>query len=142
MSETEQTRAVVRAYLDHMVARNWEAFAATLADDVEYEIPQSRERISGRENYVRFNAEYPGDWVLKVTRLLVDGNTAAATFNFQVGGEYMVGIGFLELTNGLISRVTDFWPEPYEPPTGREHLVQRVDGRTDHFAHPATASEE
>jgi hypothetical protein len=21
--------------------------------------------------------------------------------------------------------VTDFWPEPYEPPPGREHLVER-----------------
>jgi len=23
------------------------------------------------------------------------------------------------------ARVTDFWPEPYEPPPGREHLVER-----------------
>ena len=21
--------------------------------------------------------------------------------------------------------VTDFWPEPYEPPAGRDHLVER-----------------
>jgi len=27
--------------------------------------------------------------------------------------------------DGLITRVTDFWPEPYEPPPGREHLVER-----------------
>jgi len=25
----------------------------------------------------------------------------------------------------LITQVTDFWPEPYEPPPGREHLVER-----------------
>ena len=24
-----------------------------------------------------------------------------------------------------ITRITDFWPEPYEPPSGREHLVER-----------------
>lgn len=27
--------------------------------------------------------------------------------------------------DGVITSVTDFWPEPYEPPTGREHLVER-----------------
>ena len=26
---------------------------------------------------------------------------------------------------GLIARVADFWPEPYEPPPGRDHLVER-----------------
>ena len=32
---------------------------------------------------------------------------------------------FFEFADGLITRVTDFWPEPYEPPPGREHLVER-----------------
>jgi len=27
--------------------------------------------------------------------------------------------------DGLITRVTDFWPEPYAPPAGRQHLVER-----------------
>ncbi len=27
--------------------------------------------------------------------------------------------------DGWITKVTDFWPEPYEPPAGREHLVER-----------------
>ncbi|CAM5718940.1 SnoaL-like domain-containing protein OS=Streptomyces microflavus OX=1919 GN=Smic_35540 PE=4 SV=1 [Streptomyces microflavus] len=26
---------------------------------------------------------------------------------------------------GQITGVTDFWPESYEPPAGREHLVER-----------------
>jgi hypothetical protein len=34
-------------------------------------------------------------------------------------------MAFFEFGRGLITRVTDFWPEPYEPPPGREHLVER-----------------
>jgi hypothetical protein len=26
---------------------------------------------------------------------------------------------------GRIARITDFWPEPYEPPAGRAHLTER-----------------
>lgn len=27
--------------------------------------------------------------------------------------------------SGRIAHITDFWPTPYEPPSGREHLVER-----------------
>jgi hypothetical protein len=44
--------------------------------------------------------------------------------NFTVGDQELVGLAFVEVRDGLITRVTDFWPEPYEPPAGREHLVE------------------
>lgn len=133
METTEQTRAVVRRYFQSLIDRDWAAFAALLADDVQYEIPQSRERITGRERYLQFNQEYPGEWLLTVTRLVADGTSAAATMNFTVGDEAMVGVTFFELERGLVRKVTDFWPDPYEPPAGREHLVERVPGETDRF---------
>ncbi|TWD80400.1 SnoaL-like protein [Kribbella amoyensis] len=133
MADTEQTRALAGRYFATMAARDWDAFAALVAEDVVYELPQTSERITGRDDYVRFNREYPGDWRLEVTRLLVDGDTAAASMNFTVGAEQLVGLVFLEVGDGLVRRVTDFWPEPYEPPTGREHLVERLPGTTDRF---------
>jgi hypothetical protein len=30
-----------------------------------------------------------------------------------------------DFAEGRIVKITDFWPEPYEPPPGREHLVER-----------------
>jgi predicted ester cyclase len=124
MTGTEQTRAVVRRYFDSMSARDWESFGEVLADEVHYEMPQTGERITGRERLVRFNQEYPGDWRLHVTRLIADGLTAAASMNFTVGDERMVGLVYFELHGDLITKVTDFWPEPYEPPAGREHLTE------------------
>jgi hypothetical protein len=34
-------------------------------------------------------------------------------------------MAFFTFEDGFITAVTDFWPEPYEPPPGREHLVER-----------------
>jgi len=36
-------------------------WAGLLHPAVVYEIPQSRERIRGRDRYLQFNQEYPGD---------------------------------------------------------------------------------
>jgi len=34
-------------------------------------------------------------------------------------------MAFFTFPGGLITRVTGFWPEPYEPPPGRGHPVER-----------------
>ena len=119
------TTEIVTTYWKAADAREWDTFAATLADDVVYTLPQTRERIRGKAAYVQFNAEYPGEWRLSVERLIADGDQAATWIDFRVGDERMVGVTFFRLTDGEIVDVTDVWPESYEPPAGREHLVER-----------------
>ncbi|HEU5149316.1 MAG TPA: nuclear transport factor 2 family protein [Iamia sp.] len=118
---------VVRAFWEGVDGRDWEAVGATLAADVVYEVPQTRERVRGREAVVRFNAEYPGDWNLVVTTLVADADQAATTIRFLEPGEPdQTGIAFFRLdAEGRIAHMTDWWPEPYEPPAGRAHLVER-----------------
>lgn len=125
---TAGLRTAVETYWATADAREWDAFAATLADDVVYELPQTRERIRGKERYVRFNQEYPGDWHIRIERIVADaeGRQAAARTEVTVGPEEMHAIHFFTFDDrGLITGVTDFWPESYEPPAGREHLVER-----------------
>ncbi|MFD9499742.1 nuclear transport factor 2 family protein [Streptomyces sp. NPDC060035] len=125
---TAEVRAAVEAYWAAAEARDWDAFAATLADDVVYDLPQSRERIHGKERYVEFNRDFPGDWHVRIERIVADGEglQAAARTLVTVGLDRMHAIHFFTFdAEGRITAVTDFWPEPYEPPAGREHLVER-----------------
>jgi SnoaL-like domain len=93
---------------------------------VVYEVPQSRERVRGRAGLLRFNQEYPGDWHLRVRRVVADGRFAAVWLDTNVGADYQDAcVWFVLDDRGLITRITDFWPDPYEPPPGREHLVER-----------------
>lgn len=123
--ETTGTRAAVAQVFAAFEARDWVALAAVLHEDVVYDLPQSRERIVGRERYVQFNAEYPGDWHVVPTTVVVECGHAAVRFDWRVGDEQAEGVVFYETAGGLVTRITDFWPEPYEPPPGREHLVER-----------------
>ncbi|MFG3525683.1 nuclear transport factor 2 family protein [Streptomyces sp. NPDC047917] len=128
MTTTADLRAVVETYWSAADARDWGAFAATLADEVLYDLPQTRERIRGKERYVRFNREYPGEWRVLVERVVADGEgrQAAVRTRFTVGAEELPAVHFFVFdATGRISGITDFWPEPYEPPAGREHLVER-----------------
>ncbi len=119
-------RRAVEQFLATLEARDWTSWAALLHPEVVYEIPQSRERIRGRDRYLRFDQGYPGDWHLAIKVVLADANHGVAWFGWQVDDESADGVAFFGFDEaGLVTAVTDFWPEAYDPPPGREHLVER-----------------
>lgn len=119
-------RQTAHAYVDLLERRDWSGLAALLTDDVVYEMPQTRERIRGKDAFLRFNTEYPGDWHLRPRRVIADGRLAALVLDVRVGVEQQDACVWLEMSeHGLISKIIDYWPEPYDPPQGREHLVER-----------------
>ncbi|MEV4140963.1 nuclear transport factor 2 family protein [Dactylosporangium sp. NPDC049742] len=127
MDDDARTRQLALAYVDSLELRDWPRLTDLLAEEVVYELPQTRERIRGRDAFVQFNREYPGDWHLGVRRVLADGRQAALWLDVRVGAdEILDACVWLEAAeDGLIARITDYWPEPYDPPAGREHLVER-----------------
>src|SRR5436853_4933554 len=118
---------VVAAYWAAAEARDWNAFGALLADDVIYRGPQTREQVRGRDPYIRFNVEgFPYDWHLTVQRIVGEGQHAASWIEFTGPEGTQPGLCFFELADdGEIALITDFWPEPYELPASRAHLVER-----------------
>ncbi len=123
MSDNRHTS---QRFIELLEARNWLAWVALMVPDVVYEMPQTRERINGRERYLLFNQEYPGDWHLAARVVLADEREGAVWFDWRLGDETGDGIVFFSFdAAGAITGVTDFWPETYEPPAGREHLVER-----------------
>ena len=118
---------IVRAYWIAANDRDWNAFAELLADGVVYEGPQTRERVRGASNYLRFNIEgFPGDWHLRIIRIVGQDRHAASWIDFtNADGTSQPGICFFELNDqDKITRITDFWPDPYELPAQRRHLVE------------------
>jgi ketosteroid isomerase-like protein len=118
---------VIAAYWAAAEARDWDAFGAMLADDVVYRGPQTREQVVGREAYIRFNVEgFPDDWHIAVQQVVGEGLHGASWIEFTGRESTQPGLCFFDLQDdGRITRITDFWPDPYELPASRAHLVER-----------------
>lgn len=104
-------------YIETLERRDWEAFAALLHPDVVYRLPQTGELVKGRDRFVRFNREYPGEWHLTARLTVNQDDAAVAWVAWTLGdtGEAGDAIVFLEYDEQkLITSVTDFWPKPYD----------------------------
>jgi hypothetical protein len=97
-----------------------------LHPDVVYELPQTRERVRGREAYLDFNITFPGDWTIQVSRVTADDVLGAAEIVLRVDAQIMPAVVFFEFTDGLIARVTDYWPESYEPQVRISKFIERL----------------
>jgi hypothetical protein len=107
-------------------ARDWAVFSELLDDDVIYEAPQSGERVSGKEAYLRFNIEgFPGDWHLTIERVVGDDHGAASWIQMTDSDGSYPGLSFFDIIDGRIVKITDFWPQAVEPAVGRAHLAER-----------------
>ena len=58
----------IQRYAETLNARDLTAVGDLLHEDVLYEVPQTRERVRGREAYLEFNLTFPGDWTLEAVR--------------------------------------------------------------------------
>jgi predicted ester cyclase len=118
---------IVAAYWSAAEARDWDAFGALVADDVIYRGPQAREQVRGRDAYIRFNVEgFRYDWHITVQQIIGEGPQAASWIEAITPEGTLTGLCFFDLgDDGQITQITDFWPEPYDLPASRAHLVER-----------------
>ena len=123
MSET--TRDLILRHWRLANARQWDAFETLLAPDLGYDVPQTREYIDSGPGYSEMFRTWPGDWTATVQHLVCDGDKAVCVIDFDVAGDRMTGISIFERRGGLIVKVTDYWPEPYEPPPRQTAQMKR-----------------
>lgn len=111
-----------------MATNDFYSVAAVLAPDFVLEWPQSRERIRGAENFARMNQEYPahGPWQFMIHRLFGTESEAVSDVMVTDGLESARALSFFTVEQGRVSRIVEFWPEPYAAHANRAHLVERM----------------
>ncbi|MEJ6000822.1 nuclear transport factor 2 family protein [Paucibacter soli] len=119
-------RTLATRFWETANATDWTSFAALLSPDMVYEVPQTRERVRGRDDMVEFFRTWPGEWRVELLQLIADDKSAVTVFDFvSPGAPSMRGMTFFAVAEGLITRLTDYWPEDYEPPARASAVVRR-----------------
>jgi hypothetical protein len=117
--------SVAVALCERFESRDWDAAATLFASDVVYLAPQTRERIVGRDALLTYMRAYPGDWHLAVARVVATDSEATVVLDARIGDEPLMSVALFDVdADGLITTMTDYWPERYERPASRAHLSE------------------
>jgi hypothetical protein len=95
--------------------------------DYVMEMPQSGERMRGRENMRAFQEAYPDPPSIRLRRVLVrDELWVAEVVNDYGGGQVFTVVTIIELRDGKMWRDTRYYAEPFEAPAWRARWVERL----------------
>jgi ketosteroid isomerase-like protein len=127
---TAGTSETVRQFWRLMATNDFQSVAEVLSPDFVVEWPQSSEVIRGPERFARMNSEYPshGPWSFTINRLVAADQEVVTDVTVTDGVQTARAISFFTVDGGQITRLREFWPEPYDPPTNRAHLVESLAG--------------
>ena len=99
--------------------------------DYVMEMPQSGERIRGKENMRAMQEAYPtpqGGVSIQVRRVLVKEGLWVAEGVYGVGGEQVFHVALIfELRDGKMWRDRWYFAEPFEAPEWRAQWVERME---------------
>ena len=100
-----------------------------LSDEYVLEWPQSKERLHGRDNFVAMNEEYPahGRWRFTVNRIVGNETEAVSDVSVTDGTQMARAITFTTVREGQIIKQVEYWPENYQAPENRRHLVELME---------------
>lgn len=121
-------KGVVREFWRLMATNDFSSLQAVLADEFVMEWPQSNERIRGAARFIQMNVEYPahGTWSFAIHRLIGDNDEVVTDVSVSDGVQRARPISFFTVESGKITRLIEFWPEPYPAPEHRKHLVEPI----------------
>ena len=96
-------------------------------EDYVMEMPQSEERIRGREKMRQFQQAYPTPPSIQLRRALVkDGLWVFEGVNDYGGGQVFNVVLIIELREGKMFRDTRYYAQPFEVPNWRAQWVERM----------------
>ena len=97
-------------------------------EDYVMEMPQSCERIRGRDNMLAFQQAYPENAqspTVRLRRVLVRDGLWVAEGVSDYGGRIYNVVDIIELRDGSICRETRYYADPFEAPAWRTEWVER-----------------
>lgn len=126
--DEQQARHFLTEMLTHLSAeREYEL----RHEDYVMEMPQSGERIRGREKMREFQeafADHSNPPTIQLRRVVIrEGLWVVEGVNDYGGGEVFTVVVIFELRDGKIWRDTRYYAGPFEAPGWRAHLVERME---------------
>ena len=96
------------------------------ADDYVMEMPQSGERIVGRDRMRAFQEAYPNPPDAQLRRVVGEGDVFVVEAISDYGNEVAFVANIVEFRDGKIVRETRYYASPFDPPEWRRQWVEPI----------------
>ena len=99
-------------------------------EDVVIDMPQSGERICGRDNMKAMQDTYPGPPEVTIRRIVGSGDVWVVEARSDYSGRIYYVAMIIEFREGKIIRETRYYADPFEAPAWRARWVEPIEAES------------
>ncbi|WP_112241142.1 nuclear transport factor 2 family protein [Kribbella monticola] len=110
--------------MDGQLALSAEAEHELRTEGYVLELPQSGERIVGRDTMRSMQQEYPNPPAIEIQRIVGAGDHFVVLGRSDYGGDVYYVANIVEFDTGRIARETRIYGSPFEPPDWRTKYAE------------------
>jgi hypothetical protein len=123
--DDQDTRAMLTAMMTNLDA---DAEYELRHDEFVADMPQSGERIRGRDNMLAMQRAFPPDRVpsFQVRRITGGGDVWTVEAVGDYAGDVFLVVVVVEFRDGRIWRETRYYPQPFDAPEWRSQWVEQL----------------
>ncbi|MDR0360886.1 MAG: nuclear transport factor 2 family protein [bacterium] len=125
MGERENRQILEDEWTDGKLRLSPEAEHAARAEDFVMEMPQSGERIVGRDTMRAFQEAYPNPPSAKLRRIVGGGDVFVVEGFADYGNQVAHVVNVVEFRDGRIAKETRYYSAPFDPPEWRARFVEK-----------------
>jgi hypothetical protein len=123
--DSQDNRLVLERYLAGILDSEQEY--ALRQEDVVIDMPQSGERIRGRDNMKAMQDAYPGPPTITIRRIVGGGDVWVVEGRSDYSGRIYHVANIIEFREGKIIRETRYYADPFEAPAWRAPWVEPIE---------------
>ncbi|ADB32073.1 conserved hypothetical protein [Kribbella flavida DSM 17836] len=109
---------------DGQLALSAQAEHELRTEDYTMEMPQSGERVVGRDRMRAMQEQYPNPPSIEIQRIVGAGDHFVVLGRSDYGGDVYYVANVVEFRDGRIARETRIYGTPFEPPAWRAPYVE------------------
>ncbi|MBD2892854.1 hypothetical protein amrb99_17730 [Actinomadura sp. RB99] len=129
MDRDAETRARLREHWEASERGDIEAEHAIYAPDAILDYPQSGERFRGRSNIQAQRGGHAAERHFTVVRIQGGGDLWVSECVITYDGAPTCSVSIMEFTGGLVTHETQYFADPFEPPSSRASLADPIPDR-------------
>jgi ketosteroid isomerase-like protein len=120
----EETRAKLERHWATAGDRDQEAAHEIYHEDCVVEWPQSGERVRGKGHLQALRTAHPAQLEFNLRRILGSGDLWITEYCIYYDGDPVHVVSVMEFRDGLVTRETHHFADPFEPPEWRARWVE------------------
>ena len=118
---------IVKNFWNLFSEQKWDEAAAHLTEDIIVTWPQSREKMVGISNFIDVNRYYPGSHKIEIIRANeLDDQVITTVWIVADTGQKTFATSYFEVLDDKITKIEEYWAEPYPAPEWRKKGSSRM----------------